>query len=248
MSAAEVKMKALIVQHEEVTPPGVLRDWLVDSGAAVDVFRIDLDDRDVDLRNYDLLASLGSQYAAFDDRLPWIEREKRLFLDAVEADVPILGLCFGGQLLARILGGECYRGELSEVGWLPVRSRNAGLVAEGPWFQWHFDTFTLPREAELLADSDAGPQVFAIGRHLGVQFHPEVTSAIMDDWVKTYPHELADVGVDPDALLEETGRMAEVSRRIALQLFEGFASDVAALPGRAPDKGRGQEMAAKTPS
>ena len=229
MNRTDGDFRALIIQHEEPTPPGVLAEWLTDSGAEVDVFRIDIEERTVTPRDYDLIASLGSQYAAFDDSLPWINREKELFLEATEADIPILGLCFGGQLLARILGGECFRGELSEVGWLSVRSHNQALVSEGPWFQWHFDTFTLPKEAKLIADSPAGPQVFVIGRSLGLQFHPEVTPEIMDAWVKAYPHELTAVGVDPDELLEETNRVAAASRQIALQLFERFVEDVAGL-------------------
>jgi GMP synthase (glutamine-hydrolysing) len=246
VSKTDGSLRALIVQHEAPTPPGVVSEWLDDRGADVDVLRIDLEDRDVTAGDYDVIVSLGSQYAAFDDWLPWIEREKRLFLDATEADVPILGLCFGGQLLARVLGGECWRGELSELGWLPVRSRNVELVPEGPWFQWHFDTFTLPPEAELIADSDAGPQAFAIGRSLGVQFHPEVTAEIMLAWVRAYPHELAEVGVDPDQLLEETNRVADASRRVALQMFERFADDVAGLQRRVPDARAGHVKAGKT--
>ncbi len=235
MSEADGSLRALILQHEAPTPPGLVSEWLDDRGADVDVLRIDLADRDVEPRDYDVIVSLGSQFAAFDDSLPWIELEKRLFLDATEADVPILGLCFGGQLLARIFGGECYRGELSEVGWLPVRSRNVQLVPEGPWFQWHFDTFRLPPDAELVADTEAGPQAFVIGRSLGVQFHPEVTSEIVVAWVKAYPHELAAVGVDPDELLEQTNRMAGASRKTALQLFERFADEVAKLQRRVPN-------------
>lgn len=248
MSGIDGELRALIIQHEEPTPPGVLDEWLTDLGAQVDVFRIDLEDRNVDPRDYDLIASLGSQYAAFDDSLPWIEREKGLFMDATEADVPILGLCFGGQLLARILGGDCYRGELSEVGWLPVQSRNQELVPEGPWFQWHFDTFTLPQEAQLIADSPAGPQVFVVGRSLGLQFHPEVTREIMEAWVKAYPHELAAVGVDPVELLEETNRIANASRQNALQLFERFVDDVAGLRRPASQARVGRvETGLKTP-
>ncbi|GMQ95762.1 MAG: type 1 glutamine amidotransferase [Gammaproteobacteria bacterium] len=246
MSKTDGSLRALIIQHEAPTPPGVVSEWLDDRGADVDVLRIDSEDRDVTPRDYDVIVSLGSQYAAFDDWLPWIEREKRLFLDATEADVPILGLCFGGQLLARVLGGECWRGELSEVGWLPVRSQNLELVPEGPWFQWHFDTFTLPPEAQLIADSDAGPQVFAIGRSLGVQFHPEVTAEIMLAWVRAYPHELAEVGVDPDQLLEETDRVADASRQVALQMFEQFADEVAGLQRRIPDARAGRVKARKT--
>ena len=146
----------------------------------MDVFRIDVDPREVDPRHFDMIVSLGSEFAAFDDSIPWLGREKRLLLDAMDADVPVLGICFGGQLLARVLGGQSYRGDLSEVGWLPVRTMDPGLVPEGPWFQWHFDTFTLPPGAELIADSPVGPQAFSVGRSLGVQFHPEVTPEIMD--------------------------------------------------------------------
>lgn len=248
MSETDSSLRALIIQHEAPTPPGVLSAWLDERGAQVDVLRIDIEDREVVPRDYHLIASLGSEYAAFDDSLPWIEREKRLFRDATEADVPILGLCFGGQLLARVLGGECYRGELSEVGWLPVRSRNVALVPEGPWFQWHFDTFSLPPGAELIADSDAGPQVFMVGRSLGLQFHPEVTAQIMDAWVEAYPHELAEVGVDPDELLEETHRIAAASRQAAWQLFNRFADEVAGLRDRPFDAGRGGVKAGMTAS
>jgi GMP synthase-like glutamine amidotransferase len=141
----------------------------------------------------------------------------------------VLGICFGGQLLARVLGGRSLRGEIAEIGWLPVRSHDPGLVSEGPWFQWHFDTFTAPPEAELIADSPAGPQAFKLGRSLGVQFHPEVTTDIMDNWVEVYRHELDQEGVDPDRLLAETYRRAADSRAAAWRLFDGFLERVAGL-------------------
>jgi hypothetical protein len=100
-------------------------------------------------------------------------------------------------------------------------------VSEGPWFQWHFDSFTVPPGATLVAENDAGPQAFVAGRHLGVQFHPEVTPEIMDGWVRTYRHELDDEGVDPDALLEETRRRAENSRRSSLRLLSRFVDRIA---------------------
>jgi GMP synthase-like glutamine amidotransferase len=217
------RFRALILQHEDPTPPGHVTDWLAARGANRDVHRIDLDERDVDPSRYDMVVSLGSEFAAFDDSHDFVPREAKLMERAVEADVPVLGLCFGGQLLARVLGGRGFRADRSEIGWLPVRSRDADTVPEGPWFQWHFDSFTLPGGAELLADSDVGPQAFAVGRHLGLQFHPEVTVDVMDEWVRVYRHELDADGVDPDALLEETKRRAADSRRMAWQLFDRFA-------------------------
>jgi GMP synthase-like glutamine amidotransferase len=220
-------LRALILQHEEPTPPGHVTPWLRDIGASVDVLRIDLEDRTVDPAGYDLIVSLGSEFAAFDDTKPFVVREAALMSEAVRRDVPVLGLCFGGQMLARVIGGEVYRSDDSEIGWLPVRSSDPSLVPEGPWFQWHFDTFTLPPTARVIADSPVGPQAFVAGRSLGLQFHPEVTTGIMDDWVRVYAHELEGDGIDPDSLLEETVERASESERMARQLFDRFLIQVA---------------------
>jgi GMP synthase-like glutamine amidotransferase len=226
-------MRALILQHEEPTPPGLVTEWLGGYDASVETFRIDADDREVDPTGYDLIVSLGSEFAAFDDTKPFVPREASLLRRAVDAEVPVLGLCFGGQMLARVLGGEVYRSSDSEIGWLPVNSTDPEMVPEGPWFQWHFDTFALPPGATLMAETDVGPQAFVQGRSLGLQFHPEVTTEIMTDWVREYRHELDADGVDPDALLEETKRRAVDSKRMSLRLLEWFLRDVARLhPGR----------------
>lgn len=224
---APQKLKALIVQHEEPTPPGLLGQWLDERNAEIDVLRIDLEAQIPDPRDYQLIASLGSEFAAFDDSVPFIHRESELIRQAAQHDVPFLGLCFGGQLMARVLGGKSFRSERSEIGWLPVRSTDRDLIPEGPWFQWHFDTFSLPPGAKLIARTDVGPQAYVIGRSLGLQFHPEVTPQIMDSWVRAYRHELDGDGVDPDALLEETNRLAPGVRRTAIRLFDRFLESVA---------------------
>lgn len=221
--------RALIVQHEEPTPPGLVSEWLDQRAAEVDVLRIDLEDRVPDPRDYQLIVSLGSEFAAFDDSIPFIQREKQLLRQAAAHDVPVLGLCFGGQLMARALGGASFRADRSEIGWLPVRTNDPELIPEGPWFQWHFDSFTLPPGAKLIADTDVGPQAYVIGRSLGLQFHPEVTPEIMDAWVQTYRHELDADGVDPDALLEETRQRAPVSRNLAERLLNRYLDAIVRL-------------------
>ena len=223
--------RVLILQHEKATPPGLMAPWLAEQSAVVDTLRIDLDERLVDPRQYDLIVSLGSEFAAFDDSVPFVQREALLFEDAIEGDVPILGLCFGGQMLSRVLGGRVYRSEKSEIGWLPVRSNDPELIGEGPWFQWHFDVFTAPPGADVLAVTDIGPQAFVAGRSLGLQFHPEVTPAIMEEWVRVYPHELKAEGVDPKGLLAETKRRAAEAKRATWRLLDRFR-DVVVLRGR----------------
>jgi GMP synthase-like glutamine amidotransferase len=221
-------LRALILQHEDPTPPGHVTEWLAQHGAEVEVFRIDLEDRELDPNGYDLIVSLGSEFAAYDDSREFVPREARLMRKAVDADVPILGLCFGGQMLARVLGGEVYRGDESEIGWLPVRTNDPSLVPEGPWFQWHFDVITAPPGTEVIAETDLGTQAFVAGRSLGLQFHPEVTPEIMDSWVRVYRHELDADGVDPDALLAETEERAAETRTTAWRLFDHFVERTAA--------------------
>jgi hypothetical protein len=129
-----------------------------------------------------------------------------------------------------------FRADESEIGWLPVKTRDPLLVPEGPWFQWHFDAFTLPPGAELIAETDLGPQAFVAGRSLGVQFHPEVTTEIMGEWVRVYRHELDGDGVSPDDLLEETKRRASESRQLSWQMLEHFLHNIARLDS--PDGAR----------
>ena len=222
-------MKALIVEHERATPGGLVYDWLDSRDADVEELRIDIEDRGVDPSKYDLIIPLGSEFAAFHDHISWIPRERVLLRKAVDADVSVLGICFGGQLLARELGGDAFRAGVSEIGWLPVRTKDPELVPEGPWFQWHFDTFTAPPGATVIADSEVGPQAYVIGRSMGVQFHPEVTPKIMDDWVRVYRHELDAEGVDPDALLEQTHTRAEENRKTSWRLLDAFLERVAKL-------------------
>ena len=219
--------RTLILQHEEPTPPGHMTEWLAEQGAQVEIFRIDARDDEVNPRDYDLIVSLGSEFAAFDDAIPFVQREVKLYEQAIEADVPILGLCFGGQMLARVLGSRLFRSDQAEIGWLPVRTHDAELVSTGPWFQWHFDSFSAPPGAKLIAETDAAPQAFVSGRNLGLQFHPEVTPEIMDEWVRTYPHELEAEGVDPQGLLAETRQRAAQAKQATWRLLDAYRDRVA---------------------
>jgi len=229
VSGGDGTFRALIIEHERATPGGRIYDWLEEHGAEIDELRIDVEDRDVDPTDYDLIIPLGSEFAPYHDHIPWIPREVDLLRRAHDAGISVLGICFGGQLLARALGARTYRAETSEIGWLPVRSRDPELVPEGPWFQWHFDTFEAPPGSAVLAETDVGPQAYVVGRSLGVQFHPEVTPQIMEDWVRVYRHELDADGVDPDKLLAETVSRAESARATSRKLLDAFLERVAKL-------------------
>jgi GMP synthase-like glutamine amidotransferase len=176
-----------------------------------------------------MVVSLGSEESAYDDGVAWVGREVALLRDAVRADVPVLGICFGSQILARALGGEALRAQQPEIGWVEVSSQEPGLVAEGPWFEWHYDTFRPPAGAVLLAESPAGPQAYTVGRSLGVQFHPEVTNGIVEEWVSLGRDRLVRDGVDPEGLLEETRRREAENRARTWRLMDAFVDRVASI-------------------
>jgi GMP synthase-like glutamine amidotransferase len=204
-------------------------EWLRERDIVEDTYLISADGKRADPVQYDLVVSLGSEESAYDDKMPWVGREQALLRDAVHADVPVLGICFGSQILARALGGEAMPAQQSEIGWVTIDTRDSDLIAAGPWFQWHYDTFTPPPGAVLLAESPAGPQAYIAGRSLGVQFHPEVTNGIVEEWASLGADKLARDGIEADRLLAETRQRAEENRARTWRLMDAFVNRVARL-------------------
>lgn len=197
----------------------------------------------------DAVAVLGSTRGAWDDDVPWLADEIAYLRAAVAADVPVLGICFGGQLLARVLGGAAHPADgRGEHGWREVTTAAPDAVADGPWMEFHFDSFTPPPGAEVLAWSERCSQAFRDGAHLGVQFHPEITPTGFETWVARWtgtPLEarLPELGIDVDALRAETADRAEASRAASWVLFDAFAARAGlvargAAEGALPDGAR----------
>lgn len=221
-------LTALVLQQEALAPGGLVLDWLEERGIAATTARMDLGE-EADLSGRDFVVALGSELSAYRDDVPLVGRELELLALARESCTPVLGICFGAQLLARSLGARCYRAARPEIGWKRVGSLDPGLVSDGPWFQWHFDTFDLPEGAELVAGNDVGPQAYVAGRDMGLQFHPEVTASIVRTWADSASAELGGESIEPAALGEETvRRLPEVAGR-ARALFDNWLTRVAGL-------------------
>ncbi|WP_210493147.1 type 1 glutamine amidotransferase [Patulibacter sp. SYSU D01012] len=214
--------RALVLQHGDWGPPGLLADWAADRGVALDVHHAASGDPLPALDGQAFVASLGSPHNP-DHAGEEVVAERAFVREAVARDVPMLGLCFGGQMLAAVLGGRIERAPRPEVAWHRIRSASPDEVPEGPWLQWHYDRFTLPPGAEPLADSPVGLQAFRHGRHLGVQFHPESTIEIVRDWARTDAPRLAALGIeDGEALLEQGRPYADAAADAAYVLFDAF--------------------------
>jgi GMP synthase-like glutamine amidotransferase len=189
--------RLLVVEHEPDAPAGVLDGWAAASGLTVATVRLHAGDPLPSAAGAcDAAVVLGSEQTAYDDAVPWLAAELAFVARLLTAGVPVLGICFGGQVLARVLGARLYRLAEPELGWVRVTSKHPGLP-EGPWPSWHVDAFDLPAGATELAVNEVCPQGFAIGPHAGVQFHPEATEAILASWLaNTDPPPAQDV-TDP---------------------------------------------------
>ncbi|PQP14476.1 type 1 glutamine amidotransferase [Rhodococcus opacus] len=231
-------MRALCVLHDDVSSIGLIGDALSDRGWQVEEFLVVPADRQdspnievsfPDSSDYDLLVVLGAPWAAYDDAGigRWLTPELRWLSGTVAAGGAVLGICFGSQVLARALGGSVARSAHPEVGWVRIDSDVPALIPTGPWFQWHYDSFTLPPGAVELARNAAATQAYQVGRSMGVQFHPEVTTAGIKRWLDngeaTQAH--PDV-IDPTELLAESDRQAADARGRANALVAGYLDTV----------------------
>lgn len=186
-----------IFQHDPNQQPGFLLRFLNDSGIPSRL--IHSDDAAAlprTARSFSGLVFLGSDNSV-NDPLPWIERELRLVKDALCCDVPVLGHCFGGQLLARSLGATVQRNGFPSIGWSRLRATPAakpwfGAAKEVLAFNWHYETFAIPRGAvRTLFGVHCLNKGFAFGRNLAFQSHLEVTEDIVRSWCRAHRDELA---------------------------------------------------------
>lgn len=192
----------------------------------------------IDLDDVSALVPMGgSQHAWDDEDHPYLGDERRLLTEAHARDIPILGICLGGQVLALALGAEVRATEQPERGFfdvevLPEAADDPLLGPAGPSgrvYQWHLDVFDLPQGATLLARSPAtAVQAFRHGNAWGLQFHPEVDDPILRFWLGNFPDACAEAGVDEAALRREVAeREPGVTRTFSARLVDAFLNVVA---------------------
>lgn len=183
--------RVLILQFMDTDAPAYLGSWLDRHGVAADVRLAAANAFPDRIEGYAALALLGGEMSVNDD-LPFLRTAERLIDQAMQRDLPVLGHCLGGQLMARVLGAPVGASPAPEVGWHRM-DRLVGPLSEqwfGPEpsqqvFHWHFEAFGLPRGAQSLGTSPQCPhQAFAIGRHLALQFHVEVDAAKVELWLR----------------------------------------------------------------
>jgi len=182
-----------------------------------------------DPTDYDVIVPLGARWAVYDEQLSqsWVASEIEMVQRGLDAGVGVLGVCFGGQLVAQALGGSVHRSNAPEIGWHHVDATSS-LVPAGPWFEWHFDRWILPPGATEVARNDCASQAFVHGRALALQFHPELDHELLEIWITDDREGAApELGVSHDELRARTAVELDDAARRLRQLVRGFLDKVA---------------------
>lgn len=203
---------ALVLQHDSTIHLGNLEPVLTARGYDIQI----LDARTADFATLTvdpaLVVVLGNDSGVYEkDILPYIAAEEQWLAVRLAAQQPTLGVCFGAQIMASALGERVYKGGSTQVGFREVVPTVAGAnspvrhFAGVPVMEWHGDTFDLPAGATLLAgSSDYANEAFALGSWgLAVQFHPETTEEMHEEWLAVGRESVVELGLDPQALAAE---------------------------------------------
>lgn len=188
-----------IFRHARIEGPGYLGTFLTDQGVPWQLIRIDAGDAlPQNMQAYSGMVLMGGPMSV-NDALPWISPLLGLIRDADQRDIPLLGHCLGGQLISKAFGAEVSRNPVKEIGWGEVQVIQVAESAD--WFgsatgfevfHWHGETFALPVGAKLLlVSSHCRHQAYALGKHLALQCHVEMTADMVRGWCAAGMQELA---------------------------------------------------------
>lgn len=230
-------MKPIVVlRNEHDAPPGYLGDALDRRGVDWHVIRLDAGDPLTGPEDVSGVAVLGGAMGAYDEeKFPFLIDEKRFLSECTTAGVPVLGICLGCQLLADALGGRAYLADQAEIVLAPIESTGEGqddpivaALAGRPVIRFHQDTFDIPSGATLLATGGGFNQAFRFGSAVGIQPHPEVTSALLGGWLGSGRgrQRAIELGTDPDALIAAFTEAEEEIAKTAAAVFAAWLDEV----------------------
>jgi len=226
------KIKILAIQNCDIEGFGEYEKYIIDQGLEYEVIHPYRDPNFPDPQDYDAFIIGGTPLSANDiDKHPFLQSEAKFLESAIRLNKGCLGICFGAEILAMILGAAVAVCHPKEIGGYSIRLTHAGkddpllrgFPDDFPVFQWHGDQFEIPSAGLLLAEGDdCRNQLFRLGNVVGVQFHLETTCREAGLWADAYAEELAEVDKTKEQLLEEC-RASEAERlKLARRFIENF--------------------------
>lgn len=235
--------RAIFIEHDHVSEGGPIWKRFEERGYEVTRFKI-VDEANFNTPNvkvewpnfldFDVVVPMGAPWGAWeDDRIGnWLQPEIEQLREVHSAGIPILGICFGGQLMARILGGSVARAPKAELGWHLIMSDDEVLIPRGPWFQYHWDRWQLPHGATEIARTPLSSQAFTFGRTLALQFHPEIDLNVLDQWLAMDGGcvEVESEGVNVEVLRAQTKYEEPGANQRGYDLVDQFLDRIATAP------------------
>lgn len=200
-----------ICRHLPIEGPGYFATFLDNNHIPWRLIKIDAGDQvPKNINEFSGLVFMGGPMSVNDD-LPWIASSLALIRQAVDKNMPVLGHCLGGQLMAKALGGKVSASRVKEMGWgevsvpdNPVARQWFGDLTSFNAFHWHGEAFSIPQGASCILSSPyCENQAFALGMHLGMQCHVEMTERLVIDWCSVGAEELASLDEPSVQSLEE---------------------------------------------
>ncbi len=225
-------LPVLIVRHTATEGAGYFSEFLDHHAIPWELLRIDIGDAlPATLNGYSGLCLMGGPMSVNDD-LPWIAPELSLIREAVAQQLPVIGHCLGGQLLAKAMGGTVSANPVKEIGWGEVRVTDADAAAD--WvgedmqsmqvFHWHGETFTIPPAGTRILDSAyCSNQAFVLDdRHLGLQCHIEMTPQMIQTWCTSGADEIA----DSSSPAVQSAELMQADLEVQTQQLQGIADKI----------------------
>jgi GMP synthase-like glutamine amidotransferase len=214
-------MRVMVIRHHAEDSAGFITEAFLARGAEVSTCLYPDGGPLPSFEGVDHIVMLGAIPSIYDLAISWIEPELQWLRAVDEAGVPVLGICYGAQELCTIFGGKVVAAASKEVGWLTIDTARPDLIPAGPWLLFHGDRCEPSADVAILASNETGVQAFTVGRHLGVQFHPEVDGAQLRIWLEYGGRQEAlAAGTDPDALLAQAYAEEPASRARADRLVQ----------------------------
>ncbi|MCB4810488.1 type 1 glutamine amidotransferase [Methylovorus menthalis] len=233
-------MKPVIIfRHAAVEGPGFLAQFLDAHQIPWRLLKIDQgESAPTSIADYSGMVLMGGPMSVHDD-LPWIAPVLGLIREAHALDIPLLGHCLGGQLISQALGGQVTLNPIKEIGWGMVSATSVpeakawfGDQADFLAFHWHGETFTPPPAAtSLLVSPYCENQAYAIGKHLALQCHIEMTEQMVLDWCRVGADEIQAAAASPGvqqvtditaALSANVAELQQTAERVYTQWIRGL--------------------------
>jgi GMP synthase-like glutamine amidotransferase len=198
-----------------------------------DIEKVDTRKRKIpkDPTQYSAIIILGGPMSVYDNS-DFITDQINLTQTAGKKKIPLVGICLGSQIIARSSGGTVFKGPKKEIGWRKIMIESSGSEdlfsgfhnLRPTVFQWHGDTYSLPKAAKILARSDIYPQAFAIGSLIGIQFHLEVTEKMIQSWLRNYKSEVLSEKIDVQEMMKDSAAHINELEKYCSLVYSNFCT------------------------